>query len=113
MIASKSLSETKKIKEEKERILRIKGLLRKNSFSKDSREGDIANMLKDTEDFENNSLQQIPNYPTEKDKLGHYILYNLGKYMIETNDNLIDFWLTQNMRGIQSGSFSEHNFRGD
>ena len=51
-------------------------------------------MLRDTEEFENNSMKMIPNHPVSKDKLGHYIMYNLGKYMIENNDSLIDFWLT-------------------
>jgi len=33
-----------------------------------------------------NSLKDIPNRPIQKEKLAHYILYNLGKYMLENND---------------------------
>lgn len=79
--------------DEKSRILRIKNKLRSKSDTQGNRVLDIEGLIRDTEKFEQNSIKNIPNLPLKGERLAHYILYNLGKYMIENNDHLIDFWL--------------------
>jgi len=53
---------------------------------KPDRKDDIQKLIQDAKEFEMNSLKDIPNRPIQKEKLAHYILYNLGKYMLENND---------------------------